>query len=203
MSFKNFVAAVLCVPLLTIAGAGTAIAGEIDGPPSGSADEICTHGDVQRMLGAMPQAFETGSGAAARCQIRLYDGNDDVPDSPEVPHDFTDRDWVLAGILQWSPRDVLDELGLKRADGVSYLTNDVVDLLFWGRKGETLDPIPLTHTNYRGWVYADGGGRLVGNQRYHVFAPGSLEPGEYEWRYESHDLLFGDSFEAFGEVHIR
>lgn len=171
--------------------------------PAGAADEICTSGDVQRMVGAMQQAFGTGSEAAERCQFRLYDGNDDVPDAPEVPHVFTDQDWVLAGILQWSPRDVLDEFGLKRADGVDYLTNDVVDRFFWGPKGETLDEIPLTHTNYRGFVFADGGGRLVGNHRYHVFAPGSLDPGEYEWRWEYYDFFFGDYFEAFGEVHIE
>jgi hypothetical protein len=35
MRIKTYVAAALCAPLLTIAGAGTAFAGEVSGPPIG------------------------------------------------------------------------------------------------------------------------------------------------------------------------
>lgn len=162
--------------------------------PAGAGDQVCTKGDVQRMVAAMPQAFATQSAAAADCQFRLYD--------VASPHVFSENDWILAGILQWSPRDVLDELGLKRADGVDYLTNFVVDSLFWGPKGGPLEEISLTHTNYRGNVFDDAGGRLVINHRYHIFSPGSLDEGEYEWKWVYDDSLFGDHFETYGEVHI-
>ena len=161
--------------------------------PAGAGDQVCTQGDVARMIDAMPQAFATQSAAADDCQFRLYD---------ESLHVYSENDWFLAGILEWSPRDVLDELGLKRADGVDYLTNNVVDTFFLGPKGGTLEEIPLTHTNYRGTVFDDGGGRLVMNHRYHIFSPGSLEPGEYEWKSVYDDSLFGDHFEAYGEFHI-
>jgi hypothetical protein len=39
------------------------------------------------------------------------------------------------------------------------------------------------------------------HHRYHIFAAGLLEPGVYEWRWETYDPLYPPGT-AFGEVHI-
>ncbi|NMM24216.1 MAG: hypothetical protein HHJ11_12080 [Phycicoccus sp.] len=69
MSIKTRVAVALCVPLLTIAGAGTAFAGEISGPPGADgygtgaltpiagyvANSICAFSGLQRFHEGKPE----------------------------------------------------------------------------------------------------------------------------------------------------
>ena len=61
--------------------------------------------------------------------------------------------------------------------------------------------IPLTQTNYRNTSNKNFLGWMVFNQRYHVFEPGSVSPGVYEWRLETFDPFLGP-FVSHGEVHI-
>jgi len=69
MSIKTRVAVALCVPLLTFAGAGTAFAGEISGPPGANgygtgeltpiagyvANSICAFSGLQRFHEGKPE----------------------------------------------------------------------------------------------------------------------------------------------------
>jgi hypothetical protein len=175
----------------------------------------CTRGDVEGLTSAgfqgakhaLVQGLTVGSGDAwSNCQFRLYDDNDDPNDSffgpmvdnPEVPHIYTDEDYFLAGIFHWATEDDLEVLDISRNEAISVL-KIFEDRFFWGPKGSELEEIPLTHTNYRslnsifGW--------LVVNHRYHIFEPGSLAVGEYEWRWETWDPFQGP-FVAHGDVNI-
>jgi hypothetical protein len=174
---------------------------------SSATNDGCTRGDVQALTVATPQHFNhafgrgiTGgvNGAALNCQFRLYDDNDE--DNPEVPHVFTDEDWFLAGVLQWVTRDDLDFFDVSRAEGIEFLES-VEDRFFWGPEGTILVEIPLTQTAYRNDSDMNFLGWMVLNQRYHIFEPGSVSPGVYEWRWETVNP-FDPLFVAQGKVQI-
>ena len=59
------------------------------------------------------------------------------------------------------------------------------DHLFFGPSGSTLTEIALSKTNFLCVVPNSDLGRLIAIHTFHVFAAGSLAPGEYEWRWES------------------
>jgi hypothetical protein len=73
---------------------------------------------------------------------------------------------------------------------------------YWGPKDSDLAEIPLTPTNYRGTI-SPLVGWLVANQHYHIFEPGSVAPGIYEWSWElRHPWIPGVVEEGSGEVHV-
>lgn len=170
---------------------------------------ICTKGDVQSIAsGTIPVAIQSdrggdlGSAGAWSCQFRLYDGNDEDEDNPEVPHVFSADDWFLGGIFQWLSRAEMEALGFGRAEAVASL-DSIQDHLFWRERGGEWAELPLTQTSRRSVLAPWGEVLTVVHHRYHIFAAGSLEPGVYEWRWENYDLLYDPpDFTAYGEVHI-
>ena len=76
--------------------------------------------------------------------------------------------------------------------------------MYWGPAATPdaeLPEITLTHTGFRDFVSSSIGGHVVGQHRYTIFAPGSLAPGEYRWRYEDEHPFFG-FFVARGLVTV-
>lgn len=53
----------------------------------------------------------------------------------------------------------------------------------WGPSGGNLTELRIVESKYR-IVHDPSYDWLVANHRYHVFKPGSLAPGTYEWRWE-------------------
>jgi hypothetical protein len=132
------------------------------------------------------------------CQFRLYDDNDDPssPDSPEVPHVFSTRDYVLGGIVIFETREAPFEFipgpEFDRAGAIAGMKT-WTDRVFWGPASvgdDALEEIPVTVGPYQDGVSPFGA--AVGNQRYFIFPPGSLAPGEYKWRYEQHAPPYPD-----------
>lgn len=176
-------------------------------PAAGS--QYCTKGDVQGLVNSLELSFElnrfqgvtTGLGGAfARCQFRIFDENDE--DNPEVPHVFTEKDYVLAGIALFEGYEFLDRPDYDR-DAAIDLLNSAVDRFFFGTADTPdadLEEIALTQTNYRDFV-GEAFGHIVATHKYYIFSPGSLAPGEYKFRHEETFPGFPD-FVARGVVVI-
>lgn len=168
----------------------------------------CTKGDVQSLAGGTiavaKQSFreiETGSAGAWSCQFRLYDGNDgEIEDNPEVPHVFTTRDWFLGGIFEWLYNDELTAFGWDRKQGIAFL-DSIDDHFYWREQDGSWTELPLTEITHRSVRHPSGEVLPVMHHRYHLFRPGSLAPGTYEWRWDTFDTIFG-GFTAHGEVQI-
>jgi hypothetical protein len=179
--------------------------------PANAGSDHCTQGDVQALANAGFQgaSLNLGFGSAAgvggswaNCQFRLFDDNEDPPDAPEIPHVFTDRDYVLGGIFEFEDYGFLDRPDYDRAAAIEYVKS-ITTNMYWGTVDTpdgNLVEIQLTESPFRDTVFA-GFAHLVGHHRYHIFKPGDLEPGEYKWRLEHDDSVFG-SFVARGSVII-
>ena len=189
-------AAILVLPLATSAAAAPA------------AVTACTKGDVDSLahgaIAVAMQSFrgrEMGSSGAWSCQFRLYDGNEDPEDNPEIPHVFKASDWFLGGIFYWWTFAELEEFGWTRQEGLAHI-NAIEDHLFWRPAGGQWTELPLSRTVYRG-VPSPSGVAPVMQHRCYIFAAGSLAPGVYEWRWDNFDLAFDPpEFTAYGEVHV-
>jgi hypothetical protein len=181
-------AAALSLTLATAAGVPKAVAA--------SPEYVCTEEDVLRVVeDAAPRTVQDPALEAsfANCQFRLYDDNDgETPDSPEVPHTFSDDEWFMAGVLTWMTKEDLKDEGLTKKQG-SDTINNVVDRLFLGESGGPLVEVPLESTEIR-TVHDPEYKWLIINQHYAVFPPGSLAPGTYSWRAELG--AFGDTDET-------
>ena len=188
--------------VLTMALAMTIASGSV----ATATTERCTQGDVTALTGAGFQGarlanqigVDVGHGEAwNRCQFRLYDDN-----GPTEPHTFSEADYFLGGIFYFTEEAVLDEFDISRADAISFM--ELADGHFYfGADGKDLVEIPLIHTNYRNNNNKDFRGWMVGNHRYHIFEPGSLEPGLYHWNYqETHPAFPGEDIDWHGEVLI-
>ena len=167
----------LVLTFITVAGAV---------PAGAEAVHICDRTDINTLIQAAPRTTQTAEfdEAWANCQFRLYDDNDGEtnPDQPEIPHVFSERDYILGGILLWWTRDELTSMGWTKQQGIEDMEK-VGDRVLWGAKGAKPARIPLSSTDYR--VVRDPEyGWLVITHRYLVFKPGSLSPGTYEWRWE-------------------
>ena len=181
-------AAALPVVIATLAGAPTAVAASLD--------YSCTEADVRRVVeeAGPTQTDPQVLTSFANCQFRLYDDNDaETPDSPEVPHTFADDEWFVAGVLTWITKEELKSAGITKKQAVSMM-DDIVDRLFLGVEGGPLVEIPIEATEYR--TEHDRATKwLIIKHHYHVFEPGSLVPGTYEWRAEASG--FADAQETF------
>ncbi len=147
-------------------------------------------------------------GAFSQCQFRIFDENDDFtdpfgnPDNPEIPHVFTDKDYILAGIALFEGYEFFDRPEYDRNAAIGFL-NLVVDRFFFGTAATPdadLEEIALTQTNYRDFV-VEAFGHIVATHKYHIFSPGALAPGEYKFRLEETFPSFPD-FAARGVVVI-
>lgn len=169
--------------------------------PTAAAAALCTRGDVQAMANSAAaiarKHFNELPGHSEPwpdCQFRLYDDNDDEtsPDAPEVPHVFTDRDFILAGVLAFEFRDVLDRPTYDRAAAIESIRS-FVPRFYWGpstSEDSELVEIPLEITPYKGGALPLGNAILV--HHYAIFEPGELAPGTYHWRTDWTDPVFGD-----------
>lgn len=168
-------ASVLC--LATAAGA----------PSAAALDYVCTEEDVRRVVeDAAPRTVQDPALLASfeNCQFRLYDDNDgDTPDSPEVPHTFSSDEWFVAGVLTWLTKDDLKSNRQTKKQGIAEM-DGIVDRLFLGEANGPLAEVPITATGYR-TVHDPEYRWLIIKHHYHVFEPGSLSPGTYEWRAEA------------------
>ena len=154
-------------------------------------NQYCTKGDVQGLVNALELSPELLGDAFGRCQFRIFDENDDPndpfgnPDNPEIPHVFTDKDYILAGIALFEGYEFFDRPEYDRNAAIDLL-NMVADRFFFGT-ADTLDgdleEMALTQTNYRDFV-VEAYGHIVATHKYHIFSPGSLAPGEYKFRHE-------------------
>ena len=117
----------------------------------------------------MSDEFE---GLWAKCQIRLYDDNDENDDNPEVPHTYTDKDHFLVGIFIYEEYENFDPSDLDRAGLIDFLEAGGTTRMLRGR-ADTPDPdleeIDLIETQYQDAMF--GGRFLVYNHRYHIFEP--------------------------------
>jgi hypothetical protein len=198
MSKRFFVTTVL-MALLTTAMPARAQSG---GCSQGDALALATAGFQGASLNLGKGSTAGLGGAWADCQFRLFDDNEDPPDSPEVPHVFSDQDYILGGIYIFEDYSFLDRPEYDRAAAIDYV-NSVSSTFFWGSAStpdEDLAELVLDRSAFRDTVFA-GSAHLVGQQRYHIFEPGDLAPGEYRWRLEYDDPIFG-SFVAHGSVII-
>ena len=155
-----------------------------------SSDGRCTKGDVQRLANAGPiaglhsrEGLETGpAGTWENCQFRLYDDT--------TTHVFSDEDYFLAGIFFFLSYDEFDRLGIDRAGAIALLEG-FIPRFFWGPAGTPdadLEEIALTSTSFRDTRIApELGGHVVYNHNYTIFEPGSLQPGDYVFRWDQHD----------------
>jgi hypothetical protein len=179
--------------------------------PATAGTDRCTQGDVQGIAqaGFQGASLNIGRGSTAglggtwaECQFRLFDDNEDPPDTPEIPHVFTDDDYILGGIYEFEDYGYLDRPDYDRAAAIEYVKS-VVTTMYWGTADTpdaNLAQIELSESPFRDTVFA-GFAHFVGHQRYHIFEPGDLEPGEYKWRLEHDDPVLG-SFVARGSVII-
>ena len=146
----------------------------------------CGRADINRLMLAAPWKMVSPEfeNSWVNCQFRLYDDNDGEtnPDAPEVPHVFSNGEFLGGILLVGANCDELKSLGWTIKQGIEDMEK-VGDRLYWGASGASPARIPLEHTKYR--VVPDPEyGWLVITHRYHVFKPGSLSPGTYEWRWE-------------------
>jgi len=119
-----------------------------------------------------------------------------------VPHVFTDEEYFLGGIFQWITNDIIEQFDLMRNDAASGL-GLIVDRLFMREVGELeWTELSLTKSTVRA-AYSPLAGEVlpVVDHRYHIFEPGSLAPGMYEWRWVVTAPFFPTET-VIGEIHI-
>jgi hypothetical protein len=151
---------------------------------------------------AIAKQFQPGrqgngtAGAWANCQFRFYD------DNGPTPHVFTDEEYFLGGIFNWIPDDVIDEFGLTRNEAAAAL-DFTEEKLFWREVGDVdWTELPITKSTVRA-VNSPLFGEVfhVMDHRYHIFEPGTVAPGMYEWKWVSTSPFFPTST-VIGEIHI-
>ena len=174
-------------------------------PASATPNDGCTKGNVQGFANggitiakqSQPGRQENGTaGAWSNCQFRFYD------DNGPAPHVFTDEEYFLGGIFNWIPDDIIDEFGLTRNEAAAAL-DLTVESLSWREVGEVAwTELSITKSTVRA-VYSPRFGEVfdVMDHRYHVFEPGSVAPGMYEWKWMSTSPFFATET-VIGEVQI-
>lgn len=194
---RRVVSVVLAVGVLSLMSTpGTARATGAEG---------CTRGHVQGFANggiAIAKQAESGrqengtAGSWSNCQFRFYDNNG------PGPHVFTDEEYFLGGIFNWIPRDVIEEFGLTRNEAASAL-DLTEDSLFWRAVGDVeWTELSVTTSTVRA-VYSPLLGEVlpVMDHRYHIFTPGSVAPGAYEWKWVETSPFFPTET-VIGEIHI-
>ncbi len=171
-------------------------------PANAESNDGCTKGNVQGFAhGGIAIAKQQGTNGTAaaweNCQFRFYDEN-----GPTTPHVFTDEEYFLGGVFNWVPDYVIDQFDLTRNEAAASLEL-AVDSLFWREVGDSdWTELSITKSTVRG-VYAPLFGEVfdVMDHRYHIFAPGSVAPGMYQWKWVSTSPFFPTET-VIGEVHI-
>ena len=75
--------------------------------------------------------------------------------------------------------------------------------MYWGPKGGPLTPLPLVDTNVRNVSNKNFLGWMMADHTYHIFPPGSVAVGDYEWVwYFDHAIFGGPTFGGAGEVKV-
>ncbi|TFD46355.1 hypothetical protein E3T55_17230 [Cryobacterium frigoriphilum] len=204
--------------LLSITGQSATAAPEAVTSPR--ADDRCTASDVQRIAHHFydfgSDWTEDGSPEAIYaahlfedCQFRFYDNNDpeDNPNSPEIPHVFSQGGYFLGGIANWFTASEFEAEGLTESEAVA-LMKTWTDRVFWGPATATdaeLKEIKVATTPY-GDAFLDeddplaGKHSSVGNHRYVIFKANTLEPGDYRWRWER--AAGGATYVFYGAVTV-
>lgn len=164
-----------------------------------SAPAHCTRGDVQAIAQAGPQ-FGTrvlgvqphGESAASTrkwvdCQFRLYDDNDE--NDPEVPHVFSEDDWIVGGVAPFIFYSEFPLVGGSRRSATAYMDTWTTRFYFGPASlaDAELPEVSLTETSYADAQFPALGDRVVWKQVYVIFPAGSLAPGTY--RFRSEDLV--------------
>jgi hypothetical protein len=153
-------------------------------PASATANDGCTKGNVEGFAnGGIAIAKQNGTNGTAaaweNCQFRFYDDN-----GPTTPHVFTDEEYFLGGIFNWYTDADIEEFDLfPRPVAVSDF-HLFENNLFWRETGGEWEELELTSAAVRG-VYAPLFGEVfhVMAHTYHIFEPGSVNPGAYEWKW--------------------
>jgi hypothetical protein len=188
----------------------TAMLGTMGLSSATAADATCTRGDVQALANAAASiarkhfnGLNGHSDPWPDCQFRLYDDNDDEnsPDAPEIPHVFTDQDYILAGVLAFEFFEFLDPPDYGHAAAVAFIDTFQPRLFFGSVSTPDADlaEVPLSATPHKGGALPLGNAIII--HHYAIFAPGSLTPGTYKFRTEFSDSIFGDST-AYGVITI-
>ena len=159
-------------------------------PAAAGNNDRCTKGNVKGFaegtIALAKQVSQRGAtkGTAAswaNCQFRLYDNNG--PDT----HQFSDDEWFLGGIWGWLTDDQLDEFyGGSRKAAKDDFNSGSLNTLEWRRinPAGAWTVLPLTKTSVKA-AYSPIFGEVlpVIQHEYHIFKPGSVAPGQYEWRW--------------------
>ena len=171
-------------------------------PASAKGKDGCTKGNVEGFAKggiaiakqSQPGRQENGTaGAWSNCQFRFYDNE---------PHVFTDDEYFLGGIFNWIPDDIIEQFDLTRNEAAAAL-DLTVETLFWRKVGiGDWTELSITKSTVRA-VNAPLFGEVfdVMDHRYHIFEPGSFEPGMYEWKWVSTSPFFPTETNI-GKIHI-
>ena len=183
-NMKRILSSLVLAALLTTAGAASATATSAQ-----PASDRCTLADAQlwahnpfrvtELLTTEPTGSDSlrarAEHIAQNCQFRFYDDR--------YPHVFSEEDYFVGGVNLYYQNDPPSKLDHQEA---TWALNSVTDRLFWGPSSvadSELQELPLIVGPIRS-VDLFFEGPAIGNHRYIIFAPGSQEPGEYQWRWE-------------------